>query len=85
MDGNIEQCVCIKFCPKLGKSTTKTLEMLHDAFEHSLSRTVVFEWHSCFKADRVSVEDNERSGWPSTSRTAENIEKVRKLMNEDCH
>jgi hypothetical protein len=43
-DGKIEQLVCIKFCVKLGKSATKTLEMLPEAFgEHSLSRTVVFE------------------------------------------
>jgi hypothetical protein len=46
MDGKIEQRVCIKFCVNLGKSATETLEMLHEAFEeHSLSRTVVFEWH----------------------------------------
>jgi hypothetical protein len=44
MDGKIEQRVCIKFCVKLGKSATKTSEMLHDAFgEHSLSQTVVSE------------------------------------------
>jgi hypothetical protein len=43
MDGNIEQCVCIKFCVKLGKSTTETLKTLFEAFgEHSLSQTVVF-------------------------------------------
>jgi hypothetical protein len=43
MDGKIEQCVCIKFCVKLGKSATKTLEVLLEAFgEHSLSWTVVF-------------------------------------------
>jgi hypothetical protein len=57
MDGKIEQRVCIKFCVKLGKSATETLEMLHDAFEeHSLSQTAVFEWHSRFKASRVSVK-----------------------------
>jgi hypothetical protein len=55
--GKIEQRVCIKFCVKLGKSATETLEMLHDAFgEHSLSRTAVFERHSHFKAGPVSVE-----------------------------
>jgi hypothetical protein len=27
MDGKIEQCVCIKFFVKLGKSGTETLEM----------------------------------------------------------
>jgi ribonuclease HIII len=47
MDGKIEQCVCIQFCMKLGKSATKTLEMLREAFgEHSLSQRVVFELHS---------------------------------------
>jgi hypothetical protein len=52
MDGKIEQHACIKFCVKLGKSATETLEMLLEAFgEHSLSRTVVFQWHSCFKAN----------------------------------
>jgi hypothetical protein len=33
--------------------------MLHEPFgEHSLSLTAVFEWHSGFKASRVSVDDN---------------------------
>jgi hypothetical protein len=42
MDGKLEQRVYIKFCVELGKSTTETLEMLHEAFgEHSLSRTAV--------------------------------------------
>jgi hypothetical protein len=46
----IEQCVCIKFCVKLTKSATKTVQMLCEAFgEHSLSWTAVFEWHSRFK------------------------------------
>jgi hypothetical protein len=44
MDGKIEQRVCSKFCVKLGKSATDTLEILREAFgEHSLSRTTVFE------------------------------------------
>jgi hypothetical protein len=61
MDGKIEQRVCIKFCMKLGKSATETYEMLREAFgEHSLGWTAVFEWHSRFKACRVSTEDNER-------------------------
>jgi hypothetical protein len=63
MDGNIEQHVYIKFCVKLDKSATETFKMLREAFgEHSLSETVVFEWHSRFKAGQVSDEDDERSG-----------------------
>jgi hypothetical protein len=51
MDIKIEQCVHIKFYMKLSKTATETLEMLHETFgEHSLNQTVVFEWHSCFKA-----------------------------------
>jgi hypothetical protein len=49
-----------------------------------LSRTVVFEWHSCLKAGRVSVEDDKRLGRPSTSKTIENVEKIRELIPEDC-
>jgi hypothetical protein len=63
MDGKIEQCVCIKFCVKLGKTNSEALEMLRDAFgEHSLSCTAVFHCHSHFKASGVSLEDDKRSG-----------------------
>jgi hypothetical protein len=59
MDGKIGQHVCIKFCVKPGKSATENPEMLREAFgENSLSQTVVSEWHSGFKAGRVSVEDD---------------------------
>jgi hypothetical protein len=59
--------------------------MLHQAFgEHSLSWTAVFEWHSFSKAGWVSVEDDECSGRPNTSKTTENIEKIRKLIHENC-
>jgi hypothetical protein len=85
MDGKIEQHVHIKFCVKLGKSATETLEMFHGAFgEISLSRRAVFEWYSRFKAGRVSVEDDECSGRPSTSKIIENVEKVRELIHKDC-
>jgi hypothetical protein len=67
---------------KLGKFTTETLEMLREAFgEHSSSRTVVFEWHACFTASRVPVEDDELSGQTSTSKTTENVEKIRELIH----
>jgi acyl-CoA thioesterase len=55
MDGRIKKCICIKFSVKLGKSATKTLQMLQEAFgAHSLSQTVIFleafmfqGWMSC--------------------------------------
>jgi hypothetical protein len=84
MDGKIEQCVCIKFRMKLDKSATETFEMLREAFgEHSLSWTAVFEWQSRFKAGRVSAENDKHSGRPSTSKTTENVEKIREFIHED--
>jgi hypothetical protein len=76
MDGKIKECVCIKFCMELGKTTAKTLEMHCEAFgEHSLCLTNVYEWHSLLKASQVPVEDDERSVRPSTSRMTGNVEK----------
>jgi hypothetical protein len=84
MDGKTEQRVCINFYVKLGKSSTETLEMFRETFgKHSLSRTAAFEWHSHFKVGRVSVEDDERSGRTSTSKTTDNVDKIRKLIHED--
>jgi hypothetical protein len=76
MDGKIRQRVCIRFCVKLGKSATETLEMPREAFgDHSFSQTAVFEWHSRFKAGQVSVEYDEHSRRPGISKTTENVGK----------
>jgi hypothetical protein len=69
---------------KLSKSTTEILKMLHEAFGvHSLNWTAVFEQHSHFKAGRVSVEGDECSRQPSTSKMTENVEKIPELIHED--
>jgi hypothetical protein len=66
---------------KLGKSAT---EILGESFrEYFLIRTAVSEWHSYFKAGRVSVEDDKCSGRPSTRKTAENVDKIREIIHED--
>jgi hypothetical protein len=64
-------------------STTETLELREAFGEHSLNPTAVFEWHSCFKVGRASVEDYKCSGRPSTSKTTANVEKIRELIHED--
>jgi hypothetical protein len=33
----------------------------------------------------VSIEYDKRSGQPSTSKTTENVEKLREVFNKDCH
>jgi hypothetical protein len=84
MDDKFEQRVFIKFRVKLANSATETFEMIRLAFgEHSLSRTAVFEWHLRFKTGLESVEDDEISGRPSTSKTTVDIEKVQELFHED--
>ena len=58
--------------------------MLQKAFkEEALSHTQVFEWYAQFKRGEISAEDHSHSGCPSTSRTDENVEKIRQKINED--
>ncbi|KAG5305654.1 SETMR methyltransferase, partial [Acromyrmex insinuator] len=81
MELNLQQRVCIKFCVKNGFNGAKTLEMLGNCFGSDvLKKTTVYEWHERFRSGRESVEDNERSGRPSTSKTDENINKVREML-----
>ena len=57
----------------------KIFEMLGNCFgSDTLKKTAVYEWHERFKS-RESVEDDERSGRPSTSKTDEN-NKVREMF-----
>ena len=47
------------------------------------SRARCFEWHARFKRGRTSLEDDERSGQPSTSSTPKNVETIWRLVHED--
>ena len=81
-----QRIINIKFCVKLGKTTTETLKMLRDVYRNSsMSRTKVFEWHKQFVEGREDVEDDLKSGRPCTSTTDTNIEKVRQLVSSDRH
>ena len=46
----------------------------------TLTRSNSFRWHERFRSGRESVEDDERSGRPSTAKTDENINKIKGLM-----
>jgi hypothetical protein len=58
--------------------------MLKEAFgDNSLGLTQTYEWFKRFEKGRMSVDDDERSGRPSTGTTAENVAKVREAILED--
>ena len=86
MADNKEQRECVKFCFLLEKSAAETVLMLQEAFKkEALSRTQVYKWYSCFKGGEMSCEDQARSGWPSTCRNDENLDKVCNAINADHH
>ena len=85
MDEKLEQRANIKFCVKLGKSGAETFEMIRRAYgNEAMCPATCFEWHMRFKRGRTSLEDDERSGQPSTSSTPKNVETIRCLLHEDC-
>jgi len=43
----------------------------------------MFEWFSRFKRGETSIDDQPRSGRPSTARTDENLAKIREVIMED--
>ncbi|KAJ8949088.1 hypothetical protein NQ318_016992 [Aromia moschata] len=60
--------------------------MLNKAFGDScMSKAQAYEWYKEFKAGREIVEDVLRSGRPSTSTTADNIDKIKTLVLENRH
>jgi len=48
-----------------------------------MKKTAVYKWAKGFSEGRESVPDEERSGRPATSRTEENITKVRQIVREN--
>jgi hypothetical protein len=61
-------------------------ELLQKAYgSDSLSRPTTFEWFEQFREGRESLEDDERSGRPTTSRNEQTIEKVCQLVMQDRH
>jgi hypothetical protein len=81
---NLEQRYAIKRCVKRNENTTETYEKLKRAYgEHAVSRVHVFRWHKAFLDGRESVEDEPHSGRHCTSKTDENVTKVRGLVMSD--
>lgn len=83
-DRYLEQRIHVKFCVKLNKSASETLEMLQVVYgEEVMSRARVFDWHKRFKEGRDDIHGDVKSGCPVIHRTQENIEKVRNRVGSD--
>jgi len=52
--------------------------------DNAMKKTVVYNWVKRFSEGRKSVSDEGTSGQPATSRTEENIAKVRQIVHENC-
>ena len=74
----------IKFLVKLGKSGNKIREMLVQVYgDNVMKKTAVYKRAKRFSEGRESDSDEERSGWPATSRTEGNIAKIRQIVREN--
>ncbi|GFX92122.1 protein GVQW3 [Trichonephila clavipes] len=81
---NTDQRICIEFCFKLSKTGKETYEMIKTAFgEEAMRRARVFEWFRLFKEGRQSVNNDPRSGRPSTSRDEDKIAQVKAVVRSD--
>ena len=78
-----DQRICIKFCFQLGITNSKTIQMMQKAFGNEcMSKTRIKEWYNRFKGVRPSVNSDSRSGRPSTTKTLDNIERVRVAIEQ---
>ena len=50
---------------------------------YAMKKTAICKWVKRFSEGRESVTDEEKSGWPATSRTEENIANVRQILREN--
>jgi histone-lysine N-methyltransferase SETMAR len=58
--------------------------MLQEAFgDNAMSQSKTFLWYERFKDGWTSVDDDERSGWPSTYTTPKNTTKVHEAILAD--
>lgn len=71
---NLEQRCAIKLCVKLGEFASLTFEKSkYVSRDHCLFQTQAFCWHKSFLEGEEHVEDEYRSGMPSTENSDENI------------
>lgn len=83
-DAAKSQRAIIFFLWKEGVKTSEIIQRLQGVFgESAESKSTVYRWIDRFKTGRTSLEDDPRSGRPSTSVNERNITAVEDLLKED--
>jgi transposase len=79
-----EQSINMKFSfnlEKIAKETHKILKLIYG--DAALTMKAVYKWFDRFRNGCESVENEERSGRPSTSKTQENVERVSEMIRSN--
>jgi hypothetical protein len=76
-----EQRENVKFCQKLGKSTSETFQMIMQAYrEEALGSNAVFKCNTRFAQGRDSLADDEHTDLPRTVKTEFKIQEFAMLV-----
>jgi len=79
-----EQRIDTQFCFKLQKSVKETHEMLKLVYgDAAVTKKTVYKWFERFRNGCESVEDEERSGRLSASKTKENVERISEMIRSN--
>lgn len=80
----LEQRRNIKFLVKLGNNASEIRDLLVKAYgDKAMKKTTVYKWFKRFSQGRERVTDEERLGRPISSRTFENITKIRRIVSRN--
>jgi len=74
----------MKFCFTLQKNAKETHEMLKLVYgDAAMTMKTVHKWFERFRNSCELLEDEERSGSPSTPKTQENVERVSEIIRSN--
>jgi hypothetical protein len=63
-----QQRCAIKFCARLGKTGSETLQLIHQAYgDDAMGLAAVFKWWKRFRDGETNVKDEPCSGRPGTA------------------
>ena len=80
----MEQRITLKFKARQKYTPTECFKLLEEVYDKDvMSRMQIIEWHKRFVKGREEVEDDPKTGRPSTTSTDKNITKVNQLVRSD--